>query len=96
MTVTTRPTSSPCLTLVASAVGATVGSVGTADNAIGTAANGAIIDSSGTFYVIAGGHAFGIPNLAQLAVVQAGDTVYAAGWYGPLGLGPRQLSRTGR
>jgi hypothetical protein len=56
------------------AVGATVGSVGTADNAIGTAANGAIIDSSGTFYVIAGGHAFGIPNLAQLAVVQAGDT----------------------
>jgi hypothetical protein len=54
-------------------VGATVGSVGTADNAIGTVANGAIIDSSGTFYVIAGGHAFGIPTLAVLATVQAGD-----------------------
>jgi len=54
-------------------VGATVGSVGSADNAVGTAANGAIIDSSGTFYVIAGGHAFGIPNLTQLALVQAGD-----------------------
>jgi hypothetical protein len=54
-------------------VGATVGSVGTADNAIGTVANGAIIDSSGTFYVIAGAHAFGIPTLAVLAAVQAGD-----------------------
>jgi hypothetical protein len=56
------------------AVGATVGSVGTADNAVGTVANGAIIDSSGTFYVIAGGHAFGIPTLAALAIVQVGDT----------------------
>ena len=55
-------------------VGATVGSVGTADNAAGTAANGAIIDSSGTFYVVAGAHAFGIPNLTQLGIVQAGDT----------------------
>ncbi|HUC12910.1 MAG TPA: hypothetical protein VMS00_00525 [Acidimicrobiales bacterium] len=54
-------------------VGATVGSVGTADNAVGTVANGAIIDSSGTFYVIAGAHAFGIPTLAVLATVQAGD-----------------------
>jgi hypothetical protein len=54
-------------------VGATVGSVGSADNAAGTAANGAIIDSSGTFYVVAGAHAFGIPNLTQLGLVQAGD-----------------------
>jgi len=67
-------------------VGATVGSVGTADNAIGTAANGAIIDSSGTFYVIAGAHAFGIPTLAVLATVQAGDSstplvgTVPAGW----------------
>jgi len=67
-------------------VGATVGSVGTADNALGTAANGAIIDSSGTFYVIAGAHAFGIPTLAVLATVQAGDTstplvgTVPAGW----------------
>jgi len=68
------------------AVGATVGSVGTADNAIGTVANGAIIDSSGTFYVIAGAHAFGIPTLAVLATVQAGDSstplvgTVPAGW----------------
>lgn len=55
------------------AVGATVGSVGTGDNVIGTAANGALIDSSGTFYVVAGGRACGIATLAQLASVQAGD-----------------------
>jgi hypothetical protein len=55
-------------------VGATVGSVGTGDNVVGTAANGAIIASSGTFYVVAGGRACGIATLAQLASVQAGDT----------------------
>jgi hypothetical protein len=55
-------------------VGATVGSVGTGDNVVGTASNGAIIDSSGTFYVVAGGRACGIATLAQLAGVQAGDT----------------------
>jgi len=54
-------------------VGATVGSVGTGDNVIGTAANGAIIDSSGTFYVVAGGRACGIATPTQLAGVQAGD-----------------------
>jgi hypothetical protein len=54
-------------------VGATVGSVGTGDNVVGTAANGAIIDSSGTFYVVAGGRACGIATPAQLATVQAGD-----------------------
>jgi len=54
-------------------VGATVGSVGTADSVVGTAANGAIIDSSGTFYVVAGGRACGLATLAQLASVRAGD-----------------------
>jgi hypothetical protein len=54
-------------------VGATVGSVGTGDNVVGTAANGAIIDSSGTFYVVAGGRACGIATPTQLASVQAGD-----------------------
>jgi hypothetical protein len=54
-------------------VGATVGSVGTGDNVIGTAANGAIIDSSGTFYVVAGGRACGIATPTQLSGVQAGD-----------------------
>jgi flagellar basal body L-ring protein FlgH len=54
-------------------VGATVGSVGTGDNVIGTASNGALIDSSGEFFVVAGGRACGIPSLPALANVQAGD-----------------------
>jgi hypothetical protein len=54
-------------------VGATVGSVGTGDNVTGTASNGAIIDSSGTFYVVAGGRACGIATPTQLSSVQAGD-----------------------
>jgi hypothetical protein len=55
-------------------VGATAGSEGTAVTALATAANGAIVDSSGTYYVFAGGKAFGIPTPARLAGVQAGDT----------------------
>ena len=55
-------------------VGATAGSVGTALTALATSANGAIVDSSGTYYVFAGGKAFGIPTPASLAAVQAGDT----------------------
>jgi len=55
-------------------VGATAGSLGTAVTALATAANGAIVDSSGTYYVFAGGKAFGIPTPAWLAAVQAGDT----------------------
>ena len=55
-------------------VGATAGSEGTAVTALATAANGAIVDSSGTYYVFAGGKAFGIPTPARLAAVQAGDT----------------------
>jgi hypothetical protein len=55
-------------------VGATAGSVGAADNALALAGNGAIVDSSGTFYVAAGGHGFGIPTPAVLAAVQAGDS----------------------
>jgi hypothetical protein len=55
-------------------VGATAGSEGTAVTALATSANGAIVDSSGTYYVFAGGKAFGIPTPARLAAVQAGDT----------------------
>jgi len=55
-------------------VGATAGSEGTAVTALATMANGAIVDSSGTYYVFAGGKAFGIATPAQLAGVQAGDT----------------------
>ncbi|HET9058882.1 MAG TPA: hypothetical protein VFN61_03090 [Acidimicrobiales bacterium] len=54
-------------------VGATVGSVGTAANAASTMANGAIVNSSGTFYVYAGGKAYGIPTAAALMSVIAGD-----------------------
>ncbi len=55
-------------------VGATAGSEGTAVTALATSANGAIVDSSGTYYVFAGGKAFGIATPAQLTGVQAGDT----------------------
>jgi hypothetical protein len=55
-------------------VGATAGSEGTAVTALATSANGAIVDSSGTYYVFAGGKAFGIPTPASLVAVQAGDT----------------------
>lgn len=55
-------------------VGSTAGSVGAPDNALALAGNGAIVDSSGTFYVAAGGHGFGIPTPAVLAAVQAGDS----------------------
>jgi hypothetical protein len=56
------------------AVGATAGSLGPAGNALATAANGALIDSSGTFYVLAGGRAFGIASEASLQHVEAADT----------------------
>jgi hypothetical protein len=55
-------------------VGTTAGVGGVADNALSTAANGAIVDSSGTYYVFAGSKAFGIPNPAALTAVMAGDT----------------------
>ena len=55
-------------------VGATAGSVGAGANAAATGANGAIVNSSGTFYVFAGGKAFGIPTPAALAAVMAADT----------------------
>jgi hypothetical protein len=56
------------------AVGATAGSLGTLGNALATAANGALIDSSGTFYVLAGGRAFGIASKAALGRIEAADT----------------------
>ncbi|HUC12911.1 MAG TPA: hypothetical protein VMS00_00530 [Acidimicrobiales bacterium] len=55
-------------------VGATAGSLGPAANALATAANGALIDSSGTFYVLAGGRAFGIASEVALRHIQAADT----------------------
>lgn len=55
-------------------VGATAGSVGTGANAFATVASGAIFDSSGTFWIVAGGRAFGIPTEGVLASVTAADT----------------------
>ncbi len=55
-------------------VGATAGSEGTAVTALATMSNGAIVDSSGTYYVFAGGKAFGIPTPTKLAAIQAADT----------------------
>jgi hypothetical protein len=54
-------------------VGATVGSLGDAANALATSSDGAIVDSSGTYYVFAGGKAFGIPTPASLTTVLAGE-----------------------
>jgi hypothetical protein len=56
------------------AVGATAGSLGPTANALATASNGALINSSGTFYVLAGGRAFGITNAASLRAIKAADT----------------------
>lgn len=55
-------------------VGATAGSEGASLNALATGSNGAIVDSSGTFYVLAGGRAFGIWNPAVLRAIEATDT----------------------
>ena len=54
-------------------VGATAGVEGAAAAVLATRADGAIVDSRGTFYVFAGGRAFGIPSPAALAAVRAAD-----------------------
>jgi hypothetical protein len=54
-------------------VGATAGATGAAANALATASNGAIVDSAGTYFVLAGGRAFGIPNPTALKSVRATD-----------------------
>ena len=55
------------------AVTAPVGQVGSAANAASTAADGAIVDQDGTFYVLAGGHAFGIATPADLSALLASE-----------------------
>jgi hypothetical protein len=54
-------------------VGTTAGAEGTGLSALTTAADGAIVDSSGTYYVFQGGRAFGIPTPTWLATVRAAD-----------------------
>jgi hypothetical protein len=55
-------------------VGSTAGVAGTAGNALATSANGAIVDSSGTYYVFAGSKAFGIPTTTALAIIKKADS----------------------
>jgi hypothetical protein len=53
--------------------GANVGTSTTAYTAFATTSDGALINSSGTFYELVGGKAFGIPTPASLAAIQAVD-----------------------
>jgi hypothetical protein len=54
-------------------VGATDGVAGPSVTVLATRAEGAIVDSGGTFYVLAGGRAFGISTPAELVRVQGAD-----------------------
>ncbi|HTT91594.1 MAG TPA: hypothetical protein VMF65_18715, partial [Acidimicrobiales bacterium] len=58
-------------------VGATVGVEGSSATALATRADGAIADSAGTFYVFAGGRAFGISSPAALVALRAADRATA-------------------
>ncbi len=51
-------------------VGATAGAGGAADNALGTSADGAIVNSSGAYYTFAGGRAFDISTGSQLSTIK--------------------------
>jgi hypothetical protein len=53
--------------------GSTAGAEGSVLTALATAADGAIVDSSGTYYVLDGGRAFGIPTPTGLATVRKVD-----------------------
>ncbi len=55
-------------------VGPAAGAEGSAASALSTHADGAIVDSSGTFYVFAGGRAFGISSPSELTKVQKADS----------------------
>jgi hypothetical protein len=55
-------------------VGTTAGLAGASVTALATKADGAIVDSGGTFYVFAGGRAFGISAPAALDRVRQADT----------------------
>jgi predicted outer membrane repeat protein len=54
-------------------VGPAAGAEGAAGSALATRADGAVVDSSGTFYVLAGGKAFGISSASALERVQTAD-----------------------
>ncbi|HYA44289.1 MAG TPA: hypothetical protein VED59_01685, partial [Acidimicrobiales bacterium] len=54
-------------------IGVTAGAAGQAADAVSTSADGAIVDSSGTYFVFAGGKAFGVASPAKLAALRAAD-----------------------
>ncbi len=54
-------------------VGRSVGALGTAGNAFGTSSDGAIINSSGTYFVFAAGRAFLVPTSAELSSLRKAD-----------------------
>jgi hypothetical protein len=54
-------------------VGRSAGAAGAAGNAFGTSSDGAIIDSSGTYYVFAGDRAFLIPSSTRLSRLRKAD-----------------------
>lgn len=54
-------------------VGTTVGQAGSAVTALATASDGALINSSGTIYVLAGGRAFGIPGPKAFSAIRLTD-----------------------
>ena len=54
-------------------LGRSAGALGASGNAFGTSSDGAIIDSSGTYYVFAGGRAFLVPNSTELSTLRKAD-----------------------
>ena len=54
-------------------IGRSAGAAGAGGNAFGTSSDGAIIDSSGTYYVFAAGRAFLIPSSAELSNLRKVD-----------------------
>ncbi len=71
-------------------VGATDGVAGASVTALATRADGAIVDSAGTFFVFSGGRAFGISSPAGLSRVQGSDSAEVL--TGPVG--PAQTGTT--
>jgi hypothetical protein len=52
-------------------IGSTVGVLGANSTALATSSDGAIVDSSGTYYTFGGGRALGIPTPARLNLITA-------------------------
>jgi len=55
-------------------IGSTIGVLGAAGTALATSSDGAIVDSSGTYYTFGGGRALGIPTPARLNLIQKHNT----------------------